>query len=129
MQRDGDSGIDVLVRFFFSMRDTLKLYHWRTTCYARHKATDELLSALEPLIDQFVEIYSGRYRRPSYLSFETRVFQLDDAAALERLKRYAQYLRADLVAHVDPSVDTDLITVRDEMLAALNRAVYLYALS
>ena len=123
--------IDVLVRFFFSMRDTLKLYHWRTRCHARHVATNELLQVLEPLIDQFVEVYSGRYQRPAYGpgGFGARVFELDDAEAARRLQRYAEYLRTGLVAHLDARTDLDLLTIRDEMLAALNRASYLYTLS
>ena len=31
-----------LLETFFEMTNTIKLYHWKTTSYAEHKATDEL---------------------------------------------------------------------------------------
>jgi len=129
--RAAQRNVDELLRFFFSMRDTLKLYHWRTRCHARHVATNDLLQALDPLVDQFVEVYAGRYSRPAFgkPGFVVRVFEVDDAEAAQRLQRYAEYLRTGLVRHVDPRTDADLLTIRDEMLAAVNRASYLFTLS
>jgi len=37
------------------MTTTIKLYHWQTTVFARHKATES--TALIGLTDQFVEVY------------------------------------------------------------------------
>jgi Family of unknown function (DUF5856) len=118
-----------LLRFFFSLRDTLKLYHWQTRSYARHKATDKLLKRLEPAIDAFVESYAGRYGRQDYggAGFSLRIPELDDAGAGERLRRYAEYLREDVPKALAAN-DTDLLTLRDEMLSALNEALYLYEL-
>ena len=42
------------IHFFFALRDQIKLYHWQTTSYARHKATDEIIKELE-------ERSGGRY--------------------------------------------------------------------
>ena len=118
-----------LLRFFFSLRDTLKLYHWQTRSYARHKATDKLLKRLEPAIDAFVESYAGRYGRQDYggAGFALKIPELDDEVASERLRRYADFLREELPKALAPS-DTDLLTLRDEMLSALNEALYLYEL-
>ena len=35
-----------IVSMFLQMLNTVKLYHWKTTSYAQHKATDELYSKL-----------------------------------------------------------------------------------
>ena len=41
------------VHFFFGLRDQIKLYHWQTTSYARHKATDDVIKELDGNIDSF----------------------------------------------------------------------------
>jgi len=44
---------DQLVRHFFQFQNELKLYHWRTESYARHKTSDALLTDMLTLIDKF----------------------------------------------------------------------------
>ena len=38
----------------------LKLFHFQTQEYAKHKASDELYSSLVILIDNFLETYQGK---------------------------------------------------------------------
>jgi hypothetical protein len=40
-----------LIKVFFHMTLNIKLYHWQTTSFARHKASCELLESLTDLID------------------------------------------------------------------------------
>ena len=49
-----------IVTMFLQMLNTVKLYHWKTSSYAQHKATDELYSNLNSSIDSFVEIMLGK---------------------------------------------------------------------
>ena len=49
-----------IVSMFLQMLNTVKLYHWKTTSFAQHKATDELYSQLNESIDSFVEIMLGK---------------------------------------------------------------------
>ena len=49
-----------IVTFFLQMLNTIKLYHWKTTSFAQHKATDELYSILNKNIDSFIEIMLGK---------------------------------------------------------------------
>ena len=53
--------MDILPKFFFSIQINLKLYHWQTNSYARHIATDSILTKIDPLIDTFIEIYQGKF--------------------------------------------------------------------
>ena len=48
-----------LAHLFLNIRSTIKLYHWQTQSYARHKATDKFLETFEPLVDRFVEAAQG----------------------------------------------------------------------
>ena len=45
---------------FLEMLLMIKLYHWKTTSYATHKATDELYSKLNENIDSFIEVLLGK---------------------------------------------------------------------
>ena len=49
-----------IVVMFLQMLNTVKLFHWKTTSFAQHKATDDLYSNLNSSIDSFVEILLGK---------------------------------------------------------------------
>ena len=110
------------------MTTTIKLYHWQTTNFARHKATDELHGELTDLTDQFVEVYMGRYGRPQFPNgFRLGINELSDDNADDMIKEYIDYLKADLPKYLKED-DTDLLNIRDEMLANLNKTLYLFTL-
>ena len=59
---DPQSNINKLVNFFFTLELNLKIYHWNTNSFPRHKASDELGGKILELTDKFVEIFIGRYK-------------------------------------------------------------------
>lgn len=122
-------GCEQIVQIFFHMMLNIKLYHWETTNFARHKASDELHSNLSGLIDKFVEVYIGGYKRPKFTStFSVTVKQLNDSSIIEILNEYTAFLKHELPKFVKES-DTHLLNIRDEMLAEINQALYLFTLN
>ena len=118
-----------IVKFFFHMALNVKLYHWQTKSFARHKASHELFRSLLESIDEFVEVYSGRYKRPQFgETFEIPVNELTDSTMTTVLREYADYLRTDLPKYIKSS-DTDLLTIRDNMLSTINQTLYLFTLN
>jgi hypothetical protein len=117
------------INFFFSMREQIKVYHWQTNQFARHKATDEVLEALDGSIDTYVEVYMGKYGRPKITASTNtvKIQNMADKTAAKFIKACIAYLQGPLVKRLKPA-DTDLINVRDEMLAELNKLLYLYTL-
>lgn len=117
------------VQFFFTMREQIKLYHWQTKSFSRHKATDEVISALDTTIDKYVEVYMGRYGRMKMNSRTNKIFvqNLSEKSIVSFIKQCIVYLQNDLTKKLKP-VDTDLINLRDEMLAELNQLMYLFSL-
>ena len=118
------------VNFFFSMREQIKLYHWQTHSFARHKATDDVIKALDESIDKYVEIYMGKYGRPKVTggSNTVRVQNMTEKTATRFIKTCITYLEGPLVKRLKPT-DTDLVNVRDEMLGELNKILYLFTLN
>jgi hypothetical protein len=121
------SAIDI--NFFFSMREQIKLYHWQTDTFARHKATDEVVQALDASIDSYVEIYMGKYGRPKMTTStnSVKIQNMADKTAAKFIHTCIAYLQGPLVKRLKPT-DTDLVNVRDEMLGELNKLLYLYTL-
>lgn len=119
------------VHFFFKMREQIKLYHWQTMSYSRHKATDEVLEKLDGHIDRYVEVYMGKYGRPKLTASTntTKLSNLSETSAVRFIKACIGYLITDLVPDsARRPADTDLTTIRDEMLAELNQLLYLFTL-
>lgn len=42
------------INFFLGLQSQIKIMHWQTKGYAKHKALDETLDELYDLVDQFV---------------------------------------------------------------------------
>lgn len=116
------------VHFFLHLRDQLKLYHWQTRVYARHVATDKILEKLEGNIDSFVEIYIGKYGRPRLTGANATItlHNITEAGAVRLVKAAAKYLQG--MKSLKADVDSDLLTVRDELLADLDQLLYLFTL-
>ena len=61
------------VLFFFDLINNIKFYHWTTTSFARHKASDELFTSLVELSDKFMEVYMGKYGRPKIIERDGKI--------------------------------------------------------
>jgi hypothetical protein len=117
------------IHFFLHLRDQIKLYHWQTRVYSRHIATDTILEKLEKSIDSYVEIYIGKYGRPkvSGKNASITLHNLTEAGATRLIVAAVKYLQGPLTKTLKP-IDTDLMNVRDEIVADLNQLLYLFTL-
>lgn len=115
-----------LVSSMLTIRNQVKLYHWQTKSFARHKATDDLTATLDTLIDSFVESYMGRYGRPK-VSGSIKLHNFSESAARSFVAKQTKFLSTDLPKKIK-STDTDLLNIRDEILAELNKVLYLFTL-
>ena len=114
---------------FLEMLMMVKLFHWKTTSYATHKATDELYTKLNANIDGFIEILLGKSgSRIDLMSNKT--LKLVDLSSQESLKKEVEIFKRYLVnlnenkAMLSMS-NTDLFNIRDTILGDLNQFLYL----
>ena len=115
-----------IVHTFLDMLNTVKLYHWRTHSFAEHKATDELYAKLNEHIDQFVEVLLGK--DASRIQMVDRRLQLLDISSNTDMRQYMFECRAflvDMSRYFDVKQDSDLLNIRDELLADVNQFLYL----
>jgi len=111
------------------LRNQIKIYHWETFSFGRHKATDELVERLDDNIDKFTEAYMGRYGRPKFSVFlgKLQVYDTTDKKAPQLLTEAVQWLTKQLPKYLKKE-DTDLLNIRDEILGDIQQARYLFTL-
>ena len=125
-RRNTSTGGDI-VTSLLTIRNQVKLYHWQTGSFARHKATDDLTAALDTNIDAFVESYMGRYGRPK-VSGSIKLHNFSESAAKSFVAQQTAYLSKVLPKKIK-STDTDLLNLRDTILGDLNKVLYLFTLA
>ena len=112
-----------IVTTFLEMLNTVKVYHWNTRSFAEHKATDELYAKLNEGVDQFVETLLGkRGDRLSHIHKKSPILTLSKTDFKSRMFEYRDYL-----VHMDKCLarESDLLSLRDEILANVNQFLYL----
>ena len=122
-----------IVIHFLEMLNTIKLFHWKTTGYAVHKATDDLHSKLSGNVDSFVEIMLGKHGgRLNFQSNTTLTIHDYGSTATgsfkQEIDKYRDLLQG-LSGTLDASKDSDLLNIRDEILGHLNQFLYLLTLN
>ena len=125
-RKNKTSGGDIVCHLL-TIRNQIKLYHWQTKEFARHKATDDLTAALDLNIDAFVESYMGRYGRPM-VTGGIKLHNFSESAAKAFVARESKYLEKELPKKIGKG-DTDLLNMRDTILGDLTKASYLFTLS
>lgn len=114
-----------LVMTFFKFQNELKLYHWRTHDYSRHKASDKLQDKMLDLIDVFIEAYMGEFGRVSVPRKDLHIRIFTDKTAPKLLQEMIHFLTTlDKPLKSKPS----LLNIRDEMVATIQRTLYLFTL-
>lgn len=118
-----------IVLMFLQMLNTVKLYHWKTSSYAEHKATDELYAKLNAGIDSFVEIMLGKTGSRVSLT-GTKSIPLLDYTDVSHFKQVIQKYKDYLIgmstnSSLDIQSNSDLMNERDTILGNLNQFTYL----
>jgi hypothetical protein len=126
--RKQKSASQFIVRKFLEMINVVKLYHWKTQSYSVHKATDELYAKLDANIDRFIEVYQGKNSsRIQKWDSEMSIIQYNRKKDFKsRMLEYREFLN-DLDNQFDAKVDSDLLSIRDDILADVNQFLYLFS--
>ena len=119
-----------IINVMLTLRNQVKIYHWQTMSFSRHKATDDLVTSLDENIDKFVEVYMGKHGPPTFsgANMKITVHNVVDKKAAELLKAGVEWLTDDLPRFLNKTKDTDLLNIRDEILADLNQVLFLFRL-
>lgn len=110
------------------IQQQLKVFHWQTKSYARHNAYGTTYDTLSDLIDDFVEVHMGKYGRFTINGGSVELTDLSDESLKLFLNSTTNFF-VSMSTQLDPKNDSDLLNLRDEMLASLNKLKYLLTLN
>jgi DNA-binding ferritin-like protein len=116
------------VNFFLGLQTQMKINHWQTKGYARHKAFGDFYATMDVLIDTFVETAMGKYGR-FVLDESTKTIELNNLSDID-IKGLISTVRTALIeisTQLDET-DTDLLNIKDEMIGEVNKLSYLLTL-
>ena len=118
-----------LLHDFLQLQAQIKLYHWQTKSYSRHKASDKLSNSLGELMDKFLEVMQGSRNKRIQIGngLPLLIKNQTDASIVETLKQFREWLiKKDGLPSFLTKNDTELLNIRDEILEAVNQTLYLF---
>lgn len=115
-----------IIQLFFTLQLSNKLYHWNTSSFSRHKATDKLDTQLSKIIDNFIEVFIGRYNiKPQVKLINLNPFFLTDLGIVTLFEKSVKYLDK-----MDKQINnSELLSIRDDLVIEINTILYLFKLN
>jgi DNA-binding ferritin-like protein len=118
-----------MVTNLLTLHNQLKIFHWQTPKYSAHVAYGDIYTDLSDLIDEFVEIFMGKYGKiKNKDGFQINLVNLNnDKDEVNFIDTQIKYISFELKKSLKED-DTDLFNIIDEMLSKLNKLKYLLTL-
>jgi len=117
-----------IATLFLSMmayHNNLKLYHFQTQRYGAHKAADQLYTQLVGLIDQFFEVYQGKYKKIPSLQGSISITTHNDKDFVTYTKKCIVLLEHATRKCCKVRQNSELCNILDEIRAAMAQFIYL----
>lgn len=112
-----------------AMENQMRVFHWQTMSYAEHQAYGGVYDNLSDLIDKFVEVCMAKHGRPDFGGeFQIPLFDYKSINTDQYINSMIEFLISLDNVYSEP-LDSDILNLRDEMLAEVNRLKYLLTLN
>lgn len=104
----------------------MRMFHWNTTSFAEHKAFGGVYDALNGLIDDFAETHIGIFGRTENKAFTLEIEAFGDMSKTKKcISEFEAFLEG--MSKEIPK-ETDLLNIRDSILAEVSHLRYLLTL-
>jgi len=107
--------------------NALKFFHWQTKIYAKHIALGDLFGGVTEMVDDFTETAMGKYGRVDVSGLSYDFVNISDANVITAIDDMIEK-SINLTDVLDSKKDTDLLNLRDELIAKCNKTKYLLTL-
>jgi DNA-binding ferritin-like protein len=117
-----------LITNLLTIQNQMRVFHWQTQkkpgSFAQHEAFGKAYQELDPLIDDFIEIFQGK--NGAIMGRDGFVLKLENLSSnpKDTIEEYITFLRETVGQSLEPDFDSDLLNIRDEMMAVLNQTKY-----
>jgi hypothetical protein len=116
-----------MITELLTLQNQLKVWHWQTESYAQHQALGKAYDELGESIDEFIEVFQGKYARIKAKD----IFKIDlknyDGNMVVFINKNIQYL-VGMDKGLEEGYNDELLNIRDEMVATLQQLKYLLTL-
>lgn len=113
------------IKSLMEAQQSIRMHHWLTTSHAEHGALGEAYGGLDALIDTFVETMIGAKSR-SVLSGIDSLQLTVEGDCMKVIDELESMLKNKI--EQDIGEESDLLNIRDEMLALVRKTKYLLTL-
>ena len=113
---------------FVKIQTQFKFLHWQTKSYAKHNAYGGFYDSLTDLIDKYAEVCMGKLGRPDFGGDFNLEFKDIKTFSSQTFLDNATDFIVSIAEKLDSEKDTDLLNIKDEILAEVNKLKYLLTL-
>jgi hypothetical protein len=111
-----------------TLTNQLHIYHWQTPSGWHHAKLGDAYSSLDGMVDEFVEVFMGKNGKvTSKAGFDIKLVNITETSPESFIDTFISFLTSEL-PKILKKEDTDLLNIRDSMLAELNKLKYLLTL-
>jgi len=105
----------------------IKMNHWFTPSYNRHKITDKLYDKVSDLIDRLIETYQGRYGK-EHPTISKYHLDIPISVSNNQFDLLIDEYIDKVTEKYYPYFNKEMVTIMDELLEALQQSKYLLSL-
>jgi hypothetical protein len=116
-----------MVDKLLGLLNQIKIYHWQTKSYSEHKALGKAYESLDGLVDGFIESYMGSSGSKINAGFKLSLVDYTPKSSMELMNQAETFMRGELEKAI--SGKSELLNIRDEMLAVIQHTKYLLSLA
>jgi len=111
----------------FHARQQAHFWHLDTKSYAEHKALNNFYEELLNLIDSLMETYLGKGKKVDFGQIRMTFNKYSREKMIEYFQKLARYIARAKKSMSGPN-DGDIANIMDEILALINRTLYMFTL-
>ena len=125
---ENQENIGKIVLVLSDVLNQLKIYHWQTTSYSRHKASCELIEKLTSITDKIIETIQGSRNVRLIMPVDYNSIKLNNQTdkSIEELLLYFKNWLLEKFPKYLVTKDKDIFNLRDELLGNVNQTLYLF---
>jgi hypothetical protein len=117
-----------LILELVQIQNQFRFLHWQTFGDAKHRSYGRIYESLGENIDKFAEALMGKQGRFEFESEFSILFQDIKTVSVQDFVDSITEFLVGMTDQLDSRYDTDLLNIRDEMLADINQLKYLLTL-
>lgn len=112
---------NLLIKILLQFRMDIKIYHWQTKQFSKHKISDELLSSIDDISDKIIEVVLGNYNIRPNINDTLLIRNIDDNYIIDLLQLNTKLLEK-MLNYIKFVSFKSLI---DELLVEIKKTLYL----